>query len=168
MAQRRLQGQQRVPGTDGGVESEAEYDSILVAFEDTRYRPDVVGTAAKLAARRRRGIHVLVTVTVPAASSLEDERPELDMAARSINEQARIQGGRRVTGNFRRVRAGQAGRVIVDQAREMRATAIVMPLVRRGGSSLFGKTLETVLAERPCRVIIEADPAANRTRGRAR
>jgi APA family basic amino acid/polyamine antiporter len=26
------------------------------------------------------------------------------------------------------------------------------------GASLFGKTLETVLAERPCRVIIESQP----------
>ena len=35
----------------------------------------------------------------------------------------------------------------------------------RGGASLFGKTLETVLAERPCRVIIESAPvsAAQRT-----
>jgi APA family basic amino acid/polyamine antiporter len=29
----------------------------------------------------------------------------------------------------------------------------------RSGTTLFGKTLETVLAERPCRVIIESDPA---------
>ena len=42
----------------------------------------------------------------------------------------------------------------------MRAAAIVMPLPRRvDGASLFGKTLETVLAERPCRVIIESAPA---------
>ena len=42
----------------------------------------------------------------------------------------------------------------------MRAAAIVMPLPRRvNGASLFGKTLETVLAERPCRVIIESAPA---------
>ena len=41
----------------------------------------------------------------------------------------------------------------------MRAAAIVMPLPERvNGASLFGKTLETVLAERPCRVIIESQP----------
>ena len=41
----------------------------------------------------------------------------------------------------------------------MRAAAIVMPLPRRvDGASLFGKTLETVLTERPCRVIIESVP----------
>ena len=40
----------------------------------------------------------------------------------------------------------------------MRARAIVMPLSVRPGSTVFDKTVETVLAERPCRVIIESDP----------
>jgi basic amino acid/polyamine antiporter, APA family len=35
----------------------------------------------------------------------------------------------------------------------------VAPLPPRTGGTLFGKTLETVLAERPCRVIIQSDPA---------
>ena len=49
----------------------------------------------------------------------------------------------------------------------MRAPAIVMPLPRRvDGASLFGKTLETVLAERPCRVIIESAPDGTRERRR--
>ena len=42
------------------VEHEVEYESVLVAFEDSEYSPDAVATAVKLAARRRRGIHVLV------------------------------------------------------------------------------------------------------------
>ena len=43
----------------------------------------------------------------------------------------------------------------------MRASAVVMALPRRvNGASLFGKTLETVLAERPCRVVIESRPPA--------
>jgi APA family basic amino acid/polyamine antiporter len=45
----------------------------------------------------------------------------------------------------------------VDEAKEIRARAIVMSLPpRRTGSSLFGRTVETVLAERPCRVIIDS------------
>jgi APA family basic amino acid/polyamine antiporter len=140
------------------VEHEAEYDSILVAFDGGRYHPQAVATAVKLAAHRRRGIHVLVTLTVPASSPIDALLPEQDMAARSIIEQARIQGGRRVTGHIERVRAGQAGRVIIEEAREMRARAIVMPLPRRTGTSVFGKTLETVLAKRPCRIIIESEP----------
>ena len=46
-------------------------------------------------------------------------------------------------------------------AENLRATAIVLGLPRRvAGASLFGKTVETVLAERPCRVIIESEPNA--------
>jgi APA family basic amino acid/polyamine antiporter len=41
----------------------------------------------------------------------------------------------------------------------MHATAIVMPLPHRGNSaSPFGKTVESVLADRPCRVILESSP----------
>jgi len=142
------------------TESEAEYESVLVAFDGNRYYPQAVATAAKLAARRRRGIHVLVTLTVPASSPLSAAPRAQVMAAEGIIEQARIQGGRRLTGHIERVRAGQAGRTIVDEAREMHARAIVMPLPKRsGGNSVFGRTLETVLANRPCRVIIESEPA---------
>ena len=35
------------------------------------------------------------------------------------------------------------------------------------GASLFGKTLETVLAERPCRVIIESSPDGSQRQRRA-
>jgi APA family basic amino acid/polyamine antiporter len=68
-----------------------------------------------------------------------------------------VRGGRRVTGHWEKVRPGQAGRRIVEEARAINARALVMTLPpRRTGASLFGKTLETVLAERPCRVIIDA------------
>jgi len=139
------------------TEAEAEYESILVAFDGDRYYPQAVATATKLAARRRRGIHVLVTLTVPASAPIDAALPDQEMAARAIIEQARIQGGRRVTGHVERVRAGQAGRAIVEEAREMRARAIVMPL-RPRGSSTFTKTLETVLSNRPCRIILESEP----------
>src|SRR3954453_10312542 len=101
------------------TETEAEYESILVAFDGDHYYPQAVATAAKLAARRRRGIHVLVTLTVPASSPLNAHLPEQELAARTIIEQARIQGGRRVTGHVERVRSGQAGRTIVEEAREL-------------------------------------------------
>ncbi len=73
------------------VEHEAEYESILVAFDGDRYHPQAIATAVKLAARRRRGIHVLVTLTVPASAPIDAELPELEMAAEAIIEQARIQ-----------------------------------------------------------------------------
>ncbi len=71
-----------------------------------------------------------------------------------------------MTGHWEKVRAGQAGRRIIEEAVDMRAAAVVMPLPRRvDGSSLFGKTLETVLTERPCRIVIESMPAAARAAG---
>ncbi|HKG02543.1 MAG TPA: universal stress protein [Conexibacter sp.] len=139
------------------VDHEAEYEAVLVAFEEREFEPDVLATATRMAARRRRGIHVLVTIVVPATSPINAALPEQELAAQEIIEQAKVQCGRRVTGHWQKVRAGQAGRAIVDEAREIGARAIVMPLPERsGGGSIFGRTLETVLAERPCRVIIES------------
>ena len=149
------------------VDHEAEYDSVLVALPaDEGYNAELVATAIKLAARRRRGIHVIVTIAVPYSLPVKGRMREQEAQADSIIEQARVQGGRRVTGHWEKVRAGQAGRRIIEEAEDMRATAIVMGLPRRvPGASLFGKTLETVLAERPCRVVIETAPGDGAARG---
>lgn len=141
------------------VDHEAEYESVLVAFDDRGYLPEAMATAVKVASRRKRGIHILVPITVPNSSPIDAELPDKELAAQAVIEQAKVTGGRRVSGHWQKVRAGQTGRVIVDEAREIGARAIVMPLPRRtAGGSLFGKTLETVLADRPCRVIIESSP----------
>jgi APA family basic amino acid/polyamine antiporter len=145
------------------VDHEAEYESILVAMDGKRYPEGAMATAIKVAARRRRGIHVLVTIPVPASAPIDAELPELERDAQTIIEQAKLQGGRRVTGHWEKVRAGGAGRLIVEEARAMGAKAIVMPLPARAGATVFSKTVETVLHERPCRVIIQADPAKDRT-----
>ena len=148
------------------VDHEAEYDSVLVPME--HYDESVMATAAKLAARRRRGIHVIAMITVPSALPIDAPMPEQEAAAQSLIEQARVQAGARVSGHVERVRSGQAGRRIIEEATDMRAAAIVMPLPERvNGASLFGKTLETVLAERPCRVIIESAPAPEKAKAKA-
>jgi APA family basic amino acid/polyamine antiporter len=43
-----------------------------------------------------------------------------------------------------------------------------MSLPPRQAGAVFGRTLETVLAERPCRVIIQTDPDAARPKDIAR
>jgi APA family basic amino acid/polyamine antiporter len=138
------------------IETEAEYQSILVAFDEHGYVPEVMATAVRLAARKRRGIHVLVTISVPASSPISAHLPRQEALAQSIIEEAKVQGGRRVSGHWEKVRAGQTGRRIVDEARELRAEAIVMPMAHDGNS--FGRALATVLRERPCRVIVESIP----------
>ncbi len=146
------------------AETEAEYDSVLVAFDETGYDPAVMATAARLAARRRRGIHVLVTIAVPASAPIDAVLAEQEASAQSIIEEAKVQAGRRVTGHWDKVRAGQTGRRIVDEAKAVHAEAIVMPMTRSGGG--FARALETVLRERPCRVIIESAPQPSEPRPR--
>jgi len=147
------------------VEREAEYDSVLLHVGDAGYDEQLFATAAKLAARKRRGIHVLVTIIVPNALDIAVRMPEAEAEADSIIEQAKLQGGGRVSGHWEKVRAGGAGRRIIEEAQDMRAAAVVLTLPRRvAGTSVFGKTIETVLAERPCRVIIESRPPQDRPR----
>ena len=75
-----------------------------------------MATAARMAARRRRGIHVLVTIPVPSNSPIDAALPEQEAAAQSIIEEAKVQAGRRVSGHWEKVRPGQTGRRIVDEA----------------------------------------------------
>ncbi|HSF01632.1 MAG TPA: APC family permease [Solirubrobacterales bacterium] len=137
---------------------EVEYESVLVAFEEEPFSKEPVATAARLAARRRRGIHVLAIVTVPTNLPLDAPLEQPESEAQSRIEQAKLIGGMRVTGSVQRVRPGQGGQAIVEEARAIKAAAIVMQLRYRNGTPLYGKTLQTVLAERPCRVIVAAQP----------
>jgi APA family basic amino acid/polyamine antiporter len=144
-----------------------EYRSVLVAFdEDDPFSAEAVTTAKALAARTRRAIHVLTLVHVPSNLPLEADLPDQEAAARTKIEQAKLICGRRVSGSIVHVRLGGSGQRIVDEAKSINAAAIVMPLRYRGGAPLYGKTLQTVLAKRPCRVIVSANPRES-TEGQA-
>jgi len=141
-----------------GVE-EVEYRSVLVAFEDDEaLSPEMVATAVKLAGKRRRGIHVHSMMVVPTNLPLNAEMSEREAEAQSKIEEAKLIGGQRVTGHVARVRPGQAGYSVADEAAEIKAEAIVVGLRYRNGVPLYDKTLQTILGERPCRVIVVSDP----------
>src|SRR5919106_3453405 len=140
-----------------GVE-EVEYQSVLVAFEGDTFSEEVVSTAKALGARRRRAIHVLALIEVPTHLPLDAPLPEAEGKAQSKIEQAKLIAGQRVSGHVEHVRPGQAGKAIVEDAKAIKAAAIVMPLRYRNGTPLYGRTLQTVLAARPCRVIVSAQP----------
>jgi APA family basic amino acid/polyamine antiporter len=145
-----------------GVE-EVEYRSVLVAFEDDEdFSPEMVATAVKLASKRRRGIHVHSMMTVPTNLPLDAEMSEAEAAAQRKIEEARLIGGQRVTGHVARVRPGQSGYSVADEAAEIKAEVIVMGLRYRRGVPLYDKMLQTVLGERPCRVIVVSDPVDKR------
>ena len=143
-----------------GVE-EIEYRSVQVAFEDGEpFSEEMVATAVKLASKRRRGIHIHSMLTVPTHLPLGAELPEQEAEAQSKIEQAKLIGGQRVTGHVERVRPGQAGYAISDEAKLINAAAVVVGLRYRNGRPLYDKTLQTVLGERPCRVIVVSDQGA--------
>src|SRR5829696_6455679 len=145
-----------------GVE-EIEYKSVLVAFEDDEpFNEQTMVTAVKLAAKRRRALHVIAIVTVPNHLPLDAPLGPQEEEAQSKIEQAKLIGGLRVSGHIHRVRPNQAGHSIAEEAQQLKASALVMGLRYRNGAPLYGKTLQTVLAERPCRVIVVGKPEAAR------
>jgi basic amino acid/polyamine antiporter, APA family len=118
----------------------------------------MVATAVKLAGKRRRGIHIHSMMTVPTNLPLDAAMPGQEAEAQSKIEEAKLIGGQRVTGHVARVRPGQAGYSVADEAAEIKAEAIVVGLAYRNGVPLYDKTLQTILGERPCRVIVVSDP----------
>jgi basic amino acid/polyamine antiporter, APA family len=141
-----------------GVE-EVEYRSVLVSFKDDEpFAPEVVATAVKLASKRRRGIHIHSMLTVPTHLPLNAAMPEQEAEAQRKIEESKLIGGQRVTGHVARVRPGQAGYSLAEEARLIKGAALVVGLRYRNGTPLYDKTLQTVLAERPCRVIVVSDP----------
>ena len=144
-----------------GVE-EIEYRSVLVAFRDNQPFSDLmVATAIKLASKRRRGVHIHAMITVPTNMPLDAPMEKEESEARSKIERAKLIGGLRVSGHVERVRPGQAGYAIAEEARMINAAAIVIGLRFRNGQPLYDETLQTVLAERPTRVIVVSDPEAD-------
>lgn len=140
------------------VEHEVEYDSILVVFEDGHFSQEAVRTAVKMATRRGRAIHVLVPITVPASAPIDAILPTAESKAATAIERARVLGGRRVTGHWEKVRAGESGRRIVEEAEEISARAIIFPLKPDPSGSLFSSAVQRVLSDRPCRVIMTTEP----------
>jgi len=140
-----------------GVE-EPEYQSVLVAFDRDPFNEEMVATAMALATTRRRAIHIISLLTVPTNLPMDAQLDAEEGDAQAKIERAKLICGQRVTGVVVRVRPGQAGGAIIEQARVLGAAAIVMQLSYSAGKPSYSKTLQTVLAKRPCRVIVASSP----------
>jgi APA family basic amino acid/polyamine antiporter len=139
-----------------------EYAGVIVAFEEGTYSEAAIATALKLASHKRGDVRVIVTLNVPQHLDIDAELPEAEATAQAIVEAARQWAGRgqRIKGQIAKVRAGEAGHRIVREAIESKADAIVMSMPHhRPAGKVLSKTLEIVLAKRPCRVIIDSAPA---------
>jgi basic amino acid/polyamine antiporter, APA family len=136
-----------------------EYRNILVPVKPGRLSEEAVDFAARLAAERRASI-ALVSVAViplelPIDTRLEDEE---ERALRALDGAAAIAELYGVNVTERLVRARSAGRAIVDEAASRNSEIVVMgaPRSDRPGRRLFSDTVDFVLKNAPCRVMVAA------------
>jgi nucleotide-binding universal stress UspA family protein len=116
--------------------------------------------AARLAAERRARIAIIHVLEVPLSLPLDELMPEQEDAAIDLLEEARAlveaYGVRAFT---RLVRARRPGPAIVEEAVRRQAELIVVGARRRlarGRAPIFGRTVDYVLKESPCRVLLAA------------
>jgi APA family basic amino acid/polyamine antiporter len=142
-----------------GPSAALEYRSILVPVKPGRESEEAVDLAARLAAERRASIAAISVVTIPLELALDSRLPEEEAAADEALDRAAAIGelyGVEVTGRL--LRARSAGRAIVDEAARRGSEIIVMGAPRRDRPrrSIFSDTVDFVLKNAPCRVMVAA------------
>jgi APA family basic amino acid/polyamine antiporter len=154
----------RAPAFVLGPSLTIEYRTIVVPVVRTGETEEALVAAGRLAAERGATVAVVTVIEVPLSLPLDArmEREEADAEALLDDAQALVEsyGVRAVT---RLLRARRAGPAIVEEARRRNAELIVLGAPRRavgGRRRLFGGTVDYVLREAPCRVLIAAGKKA--------
>jgi APA family basic amino acid/polyamine antiporter len=150
-----------------GASAPLEFARILVPVVEGRESEEAVDVACRLA-REGRGTQIVAlrVLVVPLEQPIDTPLPEQEERANELLDEARAVGDSYGVGVVGRVvRARNAGRAIADEA-DVRHTEIVVmgsPRVRhRQTSAIFGKTVDFVLKNAPCRVMVVAAPKAAR------
>jgi basic amino acid/polyamine antiporter, APA family len=134
---------------------------ILVPMKLGVIGEEMAATAVKLAAEHHASVEALHVVLVPLDKPIDAPIPEAERRARASLDEARALGeelGVEVEVVTMRTRA--IGRAIVDHARERGVDLIVLgssPRWRRQ-SRFFSPTVDFVLRQAPCEVLIVAFP----------
>jgi basic amino acid/polyamine antiporter, APA family len=143
-----------------------EYRNVLVPVVWRRESEAAVDLACRLAAERRGSIVALTVLEVPLELPLDAELPDrTEQKAHDLLDEARAIGdayGVDVVGRI--VRARKAGRAIVEEAERRNSEIVVMGAPRhdehRRRGRIFGGTVDYVLKNAPCRVMVAAAPRA--------
>jgi APA family basic amino acid/polyamine antiporter len=148
----------RAPAAIIGPSLAVEYRTIVVPVKRTAESEEALVAAARLAAERGATVAVVHVLEVPLALPIdallgheEDEAEALLDDAQALLENY---GVRAVT---RLLRARRAGPAIVEETKRRQAELIVLGAPRGavgGRRRLFGKTVDYVLREAHCRVLI--------------
>jgi basic amino acid/polyamine antiporter, APA family len=148
----------RAPVYVVGPALELVYRTILVPIVRSSESEEALVAAARLAAERRATIAIVHVIEVPLDRPLDAVTPEEENEAYDLLEQARglaeTYGVRAVT---RLVRDRRAGPAIVREATQRNVELIVVGTRRRAaGRAIFGGTVDYVLKNSPCRVLLVA------------
>jgi basic amino acid/polyamine antiporter, APA family len=146
--------------------AELEYRNVLVPVVWRRESEAAVDLACRLASERRGAIVALTVIEVPLELPLDaPSTGEAERKAHELLDEARAIGdayGVDVIGRL--VRERRAGRAIVDEAERRNSEIIVMGAPRRDvhrrRGRIFGGTVDFVLKNAPCRVMVAAAPRA--------
>jgi APA family basic amino acid/polyamine antiporter len=134
-----------------------EYRSILVPIVSGTESHEAVDLAARLAAERRATIVALRVIVVPLDQPMDaDMSAEEDDADRLLDEARLAAESYGVRTIDRLVRARHAGRAIVGEAQRRQAEIVVLGAPRGRHKAIFGKTVDFVLKQAPCRVMVAA------------
>ena len=139
----------------------ADFHRVLVPMKLGPIGEEMVATAVALAKERDASVHALFVILVPLDQPLD--APMLDkeeQAAASLAEAALLGDENEVRVEPVTVRARSIGKAIVDHATERAADLIVLgssPRWRRQ-STFFSPTVDYVLRNAPCEVLVVAFP----------
>ena len=140
---------------------EVAYHSALVPILGTSVDNEAMARAAKLVGPDA-AVEAVYVLKVPEQLPLDGGLEKEEREARRVLEVARLQAkvaGCRV--RCRLLRTRNLGRAIVDEAKERRSDLIYISTEHAPSEErLIGPTIRYVMANRPCRVIVEHDPAA--------
>jgi len=140
-----------------------EYRTALVPLFGGDLNADAIAAAAKLVGEDA-GVDVLYLIEVPLRLPLDAALPDDEQRARNLLEAARVaarRAGLRV--DTRMLRTRKASATIVEEARQLGSDAIYLATEHAPpGERGLGPLATYLLAQRPCRIVIETPPAAER------
>jgi nucleotide-binding universal stress UspA family protein len=140
------------------------YRRILIPVLDRAVSEHAVALACRLAAERRNTVTAVYVVEVPVELPIDAHMFAAEAHAKEVLAEAAAIGdvyGVRVSGKVVRGRA--AGQAIVEEARSSSSEIIVLSAPRRRSGltrAVFGTTVDAVLRQAPCRVMVAAAPKA--------
>jgi APA family basic amino acid/polyamine antiporter len=154
----------RAPALVVGPSLTVEYRTIIVPVKRTEESEEALVAAARLAAERGATVAIVHVIEVPLALPLDAGLPDEEDTAEALLDDAQaLVEGYGVRAVTRLLRARKAGPAIVEEARRRDAELVLLGAPRQavaGRRALFGGTVDYVLRESPCRVLVAAGKQA--------